>query len=119
MVRSPYFWLLSTARQSYQIRFDDGATTFSERLRCPVHFDGRRYDNLTAVWNAYYRAYRTHLEPAGAAFVRLEDLVEAPMTIVRALGQHLKLLSSPLAGRRGGEDRGDPGQDSPSAVRPC
>ncbi len=95
MVRSPYFWLLSTARQSYQIRFEDGATTFSERLRCPVHFDGRRYDNLTAVWDAYYRAYRTHLEPAGAAFVRLEDLVEAPMTIVRALGQHLKLLPPP------------------------
>jgi hypothetical protein len=95
MVRCPYFWLLSTAQRSYQIRFEDGATTFSERLRCPVYFSGRQYDNLTAVWNAYYRAYLTHLEPAGAAFVRLEDLVEAPMTIVRALGQHLKLLSSP------------------------
>ena len=95
MVRSPYFWLLSTARQSYEIRFEDGATTFSERLRCPVHFHGRRYDNLTDVWNAYYRAYRTHLEPGGAAFVRLEDLVEAPMASVRALGRHLKIMSSP------------------------
>jgi hypothetical protein len=59
-------------------------------------FSGRRrYDNLTAVWNAHYRAYRTHLEPLGAAFVRLEDLVEAPMAIVNALGHHLEILSSP------------------------
>lgn len=95
MVRSPYFWLLSTARHNYEIRFEDGAETFSERLRSPVHFGRRRYDNLTAVWNEYYRAYRTHLEPTGAAFVRLEDLVEAPMTIVNALGHHLEILSSP------------------------
>jgi len=95
MVRSPYFWLLSTARRNYRIRFENRASTFSERLRSPVELDGRRYDNLTAVWNAYYRAYRTHLEPTGAAFVRLEDLVEAPIAIVRALGRHVEVLSSP------------------------
>jgi hypothetical protein len=95
MVRSPYFWLLSTARQNYQIRFEEGAETFSDRLRCRVHFRRRRYDNLTALWNAYYRSYRTHLEPIGAAFVRLEDLVEAPMAIVNALGRHLEIRSSP------------------------
>jgi hypothetical protein len=95
MVRSPYFWLLSTARRDYLIRFEDGASTFSERLRCAVELDGRRYDDLVAVWNAYYRAYRTYLEPTGAAFVRLEDLVEAPMAIVRALGRHLEIMPSP------------------------
>jgi len=95
MVRSPYFWLLSTTRQNYQIRFEDGAATFSERIRCAVQFNGRRFDNLTAIWNAYYHAYRTHIEPTGAAFVRLEDLVEEPMTIVRALGRHLEIMPSP------------------------
>ena len=95
MVRSPYFWARSTARQGYHLRFEDGAVTFSERLRSPVFFGDRRYDSLVAVWNAYYRAYRTHREPTSAAFVRLEDLVEHPMEIVRGLGHHLDLVSSP------------------------
>jgi hypothetical protein len=95
MVRSPYFWLLSTAQKGYDIRFEDGAVTFSERLRCPVHFGRRRFDSLVAVWNAYYQAYRAHLEPSGAAFVRLEDLVEDPMGMVKALGSHLELMTSP------------------------
>lgn len=94
MVRSPYFWLLSTAAQSYGIRFENEVATFSERLRCPVRLQGRRYENLTAIWNAYYGSYRTYLEPAGAAFVRLEDLVEAPMAIVSALGRHVQISSS-------------------------
>jgi hypothetical protein len=94
MVRAPYFWLLSTARRSYRIRFENQASTFSERLRSAVELDGHRYDNLTALWNAYYRAYRAHLAPGGAAFVRLEDLVESPMSIVRALGRHLEIRSS-------------------------
>lgn len=95
MVRSPYFWLLSTARQNYEISFEGGAETVSERLRCPVRFGGRRYESLSEIWNAYYRAYVSHLVPAGAVFVRLEDLVEAPMAIVDALSRHVEITVSP------------------------
>jgi hypothetical protein len=93
MVRRPYFWLLSTLRNSYgKIKFLERSSELSARLRCRIEFDGESHANLIRLWRAYYRAYLEQL--AGRShvlFVKLEDLVQRPLEILRDLDRFLRL----------------------------
>ncbi len=92
MVRNPYFWIVSTALSGYDIWFlgpQRGGST--ERLHCRVRFGGRAFANLAELWNAYYHSCAEHLEPLGARYVRLEDLVADPYAVVNALGKHIEI----------------------------
>ncbi len=91
MVRMPYFWILSMLRRRYGVAIRVGAGAgLDAKIRAPVRFDRRHYSNFAALWNAYYRACRDHLEPRGALhFLRLEDLVQTPADALARLGERL------------------------------
>jgi len=90
MVRNPYFWLASTARRPYLLRFPRGVETAERRLASTVCFFGREFGHLVDVWSAYYRAYRHELtRRAEVIYVRLEDLVEDPHGQLNRLRQRL------------------------------
>jgi hypothetical protein len=92
MVRNPYFWIVSTALSGYDVTFlGPSRGGSSERLHCRVRFGSREFANLAELWNAYYLAYAEHLDPFGARYVRLEDLVADPYSVVRALGNHIAI----------------------------
>ena len=57
MVRLPYFWLTSTARDSYGLDLLDGGTWFGERIRSRVRLGEHTFENMVQLWNAYYGAY--------------------------------------------------------------
>jgi len=92
MVRLPYFWILSTLRNPYRIVYmvEKGGDT-NARLRSPIRFEDRLFANSAQLWNEYYRAYQAHIVPrAAVVFVRLEDLVQTPETVLSELGQRLR-----------------------------
>ncbi len=92
MVRLPYFWILSTLRETYgAIAFEDPGDNFGTRLRSPIRWGDETFGNIVEFWNAYYRAYQTHLAPrAPVQYVRLEDLVQTPQRVIETLDQHLE-----------------------------
>ena len=85
MVRRPYFWLLSTCRRPYGISFLEGGDGLGEKIRGRVRFSDLSFESLVDLWNAYYRAYEMHLEPYRVVYVRLEDLVNDPKSVVLEL----------------------------------
>ena len=87
MIRIPYFWLNSTVRRSYNIRFMTGQT-FSERLRSEVRMKGKSYPNIVEFWNHYYRSVIEHIEPyADVRFFQLEKLVDQPHETLKSLSE--------------------------------
>lgn len=92
MVRLPYFWLSSMLRVPHHVALSAAvAEDESTRLRCSLGLLGRRFPNLPALWNAYYRGYLEHLAPRVALeWVRLEDLVQGPENVLTRLGARLK-----------------------------
>jgi len=87
MVRLPYFWLRSCCRTPYNLRFLDGGADFSARLRSRVRLHATRCASPVELWNVYYRRYLEQLPPESTYFVRLEDLVADPASVVDRLAR--------------------------------
>ncbi len=90
MVRSPYFWIHSTLKHPYTLRFLDRRSTRLDSLTSRIEFHGDVHANLSVLRNAYYRAYLEELPALRTRFVRLEDLVADPSSTLATVGEGLE-----------------------------
>ncbi len=91
MVRSPYFWVNSILKRPYDVAFLTKSMDMEDRLRCPVVFrHNQRFENITQVWNHYYRCYAEQLEINNRLlYIRLEDLVKDTVNTLQKLDSRL------------------------------
>jgi hypothetical protein len=92
MVRSPFAWVQSTCRRSYDIDFKVQSLDLSQRIRSPIVFRRhQRFENIVQMWNAYYRQYELLLErEVDMCYVRLEDLAQDPENALRPFEERLQ-----------------------------
>ncbi len=87
MIRSPYFWAVSTCKHQYNMSFQTHSNGFGKRLRAPGVFRKRQgFTNMIQLWNRYYHQYESDLASKNQVlYVRLEDLVRTPLEVFEKL----------------------------------